>query len=105
MRLRVIRWGQAVALLVLLGGGTAAFAQFGARGSFRLRPNVRYDGRFTFLRINYTTPPGGYWYGGWPAWAHGYPLAEQNLMSIMNEISYLAPHVEDINTLSVGDPE
>jgi len=74
---------------VLLAGG-AALAQFGfARGPFHEYPNIPYDGRFTFVRLKYTTAPGGYWYGGWPAWGHGYPLAEQNLMRIMNEVSFL----------------
>jgi hypothetical protein len=66
----------------------AALAQFGGgRGPFRILPNIPYDGRFTFVRLKYTTAPGGYWYGGWPAWGHGYPLAEQNLMRIMNEVT------------------
>jgi hypothetical protein len=88
---------------------TAALAQdfgdFGPRGRFKVFPNARYDGRFTFVRVNYETPPGGYWYRGWPAWAHGYPVAEQNLMRIMNEVSYLAPHIEEINTVALDDPE
>ena len=33
--------------------------------------------------------PGGYWAGGSPSWVHGYPLAEQNLLRIMREISLL----------------
>ena len=74
------------------------------RGRFHMRPNVPYDGRFTFVRVNYTTAPGGYWYGGLPAWAHGYPVAEQNLMKIMNEVSYLGPHIDEINTLTLDDP-
>jgi len=83
----------------------SAFAQFGGpRGPFRERPNIPYDGRFTFVRLKYTTAPGGYWYGGWPAWGHGYPIAEQNLMNIMNEVSYLGPHVDDINALTLDDP-
>jgi hypothetical protein len=77
----------------------------GPRGPFQIRPNTRYDGRFTFVRLNYTTAPGGYWYGGWPAWAHGYPLAEQNLMKIMNEVSYLGPHIDEINSLKLDDPD
>jgi hypothetical protein len=84
----------------------SALAQFGGpRGPFRERPNIPYDGRFTFVRLKYTTAPGGYWYGGWPAWGHGYPLAEQNLMNIMNEVSYLNPHVDDINVLTLDDPD
>ena len=50
-----------------------------------------YNGQFTFVRVNYTTAPGGYWYQGLPAWSHGYPIAEQNLMRILNEISDLGP--------------
>jgi hypothetical protein len=84
----------------------SAFAQFGGpRGPFRERPNIPYDGRFTFVRLKYTTAPGGYWYGGWPAWGHGYPISEQNLMNIMNEVSYLSPHVDDINVLTLDDPD
>ena len=92
------------ALVTLVAG--AALAQFGGRRSrFGLRPNIPYDGRFTFVRLNYTTAPGGYWYRGEPSWAHGYPLAEQNLMAIMNEVSYLGAHVDEINTLKLDDPE
>src|SRR5262249_31114224 len=39
-----------------------------------------------------------------PACGHGYPLSEQNLMSIMREVTYLAPHVEEVNTLAFDDP-
>ena len=86
---------------------TTALAQFGGgpRGPFHERPNIPYDGRFTFVRVKYTTAPGGYWYGGWPAWGHGYPLSEQNLMNIMNEVSYLGPHIDEINALTLDDPE
>jgi hypothetical protein len=95
---------------VSLGAGlliaAATAAQFGGpRGPFHERPNIPYDGRFTFVRVKYTTAPGGYWYGGWPAWGHGYPLAEQNLMRIMNEVSYLNPYIDEINSLTLDDPE
>jgi hypothetical protein len=95
-----------VGALLTLAAGTA-FAQFGfgGRGRLVVRRNIPYDGRFTFVRLTYTTAPGGYWYSGWPAWAHGYPVAEQNLMKIMNEVSYLRPHLDEINTLTLDDPE
>jgi len=67
--------------------------------------NVRYDGRFTFARLKYTTGPGGYYYQGLPAWAHGYNSAERNLMKILNEVSYLGPHIEESNVLTLDDPE
>ena len=101
-----------LALFIVLSlTAAAALAQrrggFGFRGRdrFQPQPNARYDGRFTFLRVNYETAPGGYWYRGLPSWAHGYPLAEQNLMKIMNELSYLGANEEEINTLSLEDPE
>src|SRR5712691_6598918 len=94
-----------VAVFLLLAG--AAFAQFGGfpgrLTAFNPKPNAKYDGRFAFLRVNYTTAPGGFWYRGLPAWAHGYPLAEQNLMRIMNEVSYLGANDEQINTVALDD--
>src|SRR3954467_7700817 len=86
--------------------GAAAAAQYGFRD--RQEPAVRnpaYDGRFAFARIRYTTAPGGYYYRGLPAWAHGYPQAERNLMKIMGEISYLNPHVDDGVVLTLDDPQ
>ena len=92
-----------------LSGAAIAAAQRGlfSRGEereFSLR-NAPYDGRFTFVRVKYRTAPGGYWAGGRPAWSHGYPLAERNLMAIMNEVSYLGAHPSDVNVLALDDPE
>jgi len=102
----------AVAGVVLLAAATAlaqrrgGFGGFdGPRGPFIVRPNVAYDGRFTFVRLQYTTGPGGFWYRGLPSWSHGYPIAEQNLMRIMKEVSYLDARTEDINVMGLDDPE
>jgi Domain of unknown function (DUF4159) len=100
-----------VALIVLLSVALAVYAQrgFGGFGGrwvpFKIEPNLQYDGRFTFVRVKYETAPGGYWWRGLPSWAHGYPIAEQNLMRIMNEVSFLGAHDETINTLTLDDPE
>jgi hypothetical protein len=67
--------------------------------------NVQYDGRFTFARAKYSTGPGGWYYRGLPAWAHGYPGAEQNLMRIMNELSNFRPHITEDNVFALDDPE
>jgi hypothetical protein len=67
--------------------------------------NVPYDGRFTFARIKYTTAPGGYWYQGLPAWAHGYPVSEDNLLRILNEVSGLGGRMDGFNALTLDDPE
>jgi len=99
-------------VLAILAAATTAMAQrrfggdfFGSRyRNFKPYPNVPYDGRFAFVRVIYECDPSGYWYRGLPAWAHGYPMAEQNLMKIMNEVSFLTAH-EDITTLTLDDPE
>jgi hypothetical protein len=104
-------------VLVSLALATAALAQqrrrfggggFGRECGFERVPkdrNAPYDGRFTFVRMNYQSTPDGCWYGGQPAWAHGYPIAEQNLVQIMNEVSYLGANIQGFNTLRFDDPE
>src|SRR5437763_14505360 len=97
-----------LAAAVLLLVSSAALAQrFFFRGEGRDPDvhNVAYDGRFTFTRLKYATAPGGYWYQGLPSWAHGYPLSEENLMRIMNEITYLRAHVDGFNVFSLDDAE
>jgi hypothetical protein len=109
---RVARIGSARAMLVFalaLSGAALAAAQRGyfLRGEEWDIPSraIPYDGRFTFVRVKYRTAPGGYWAGGRPAWSHGFPLAERNLMAIMNEVSYLGAHARDVNLLTLDDPE
>ena len=80
------------------------FGRFGRFVPFEIPPNQKYDGRFAFVRVKYETAPGGYWWRGQPAWSHGYPTAEENLMQIMNNVSYLNAH-EAIDTVSLDDPE
>src|SRR5262245_32977302 len=109
MRTRT-RWFGAlrtIARVVIIGGVALAqrggFVDFGG-GLYRPEANIPYDGRFTFVRIRYNPAPGGFWPGRRPSWIHGYPLAERNLMKIMNEVSYLGAH-EEINTVTLDDPE
>ena len=70
-----------------------------------MQHGVPYDGRFTFARLRFQTAPGGYYYGGLPAWAHGYPTAERNLMRIAQDISLLRPHINESNVLDLTDPD
>jgi len=101
------------ALLLTLADAASAQRRGGFRGGFPLdglreavpiEYNAPYDGRFTFVRINYETLPGGYWYRGQPAWSHGYPVAERNLMKIIDALTSLRPHVNEVNTLALTDP-
>ena len=115
--LAVLIFGLSVAALGLPSAAAAQGAPLAQRrqrgfgilgGSRTLRgqlPNTPYDGRFTFVRVNYDTAPGGFWYRGLPAWSHGYPVSEENLMKIMNEVSYLGANDEKFNTLALDDPE
>src|SRR5919199_1446815 len=112
LRIAMGRWarrlpiaGGALALLLCLAVTAAAQRSRFFYGWDETVKNVPYDGRFTFVRIRYTPALGGNWAGGRPSWVHGYPLAEQNLMRIMHEVSYLDAHVEEMNVVTLDDPE
>src|SRR5207253_7565910 len=74
----------------------------GSRSSM-VQPNIPYDGKFTFVRLRYG-PPTEYVSQRIP-WSHDYPAGEQHFMKILNEITYLAPHTDETNILSLDDPE
>src|SRR5436305_3338140 len=67
--------------------------------------NVAYNGQFTFARIRYLSAPGGYYYRGLPAWAHGFDQAETNLMKIMREVTALRPRLAESNVFALDDPQ
>jgi hypothetical protein len=107
-----MRWRSTVIAGIVLLATTLVFAQgrrFREFDVLRSVPqpgdNAPYDGRFTFVRVTYETAPGGYWYRGQPAWMHGHPTAERNLMRIMDALTTLMPQVDQVNTLSLEDPE
>lgn len=79
------------------------FGGFGRGSNAPIEPNTPYDGRFTFVRLRYG-PPIAY-QSQRVFWSHDYPEGERNMMKILNEISNLAPHVEETNILPLDDPE
>lgn len=93
----------AVCLALLLVPVIASAMQSGFYRWDSTVQNTPYDGRFTFVRLRYTSGPGGYWAG--PPWLHGYPVAERNLMRIVSEISLLDAHVDDVNVIALDDPQ
>ena len=100
----------ALATLVVVAVAAAQGRRFGRfRGELAnadvVRPNPEYDGRFVFLRTSYQTAPGGFWYGGLPAWAHGYPLAEQNLLRILEEVTYINPRLDGVASVALDSPD
>ena len=96
----------AVALVLFVASAAAAQRRFFGRqiGREVNVVNKDYDGRFTFARVKYATAPGGFWYQGMPSWSHGYPMSEDNLMRIMNEVSYLGARTDAYNVFSFDDP-
>jgi hypothetical protein len=100
----------ALTLIVLLGFAGLALAQrrflfWGEDSRDPVVKNEPYDGRFTFARLKYRTAPGGYWYQGLPSWVHGYPMSEDNLTRIMNEITFLGARTDAFNVFTLDDPE
>jgi hypothetical protein len=92
-----------VLLVVLVGLPLALTAQRGGRRLFDRAfgrsdqfANVRYDGRFTLVRIRYQA------YGSWRA---DYPTMERNLATILRELTSLDPHVEGSNVNTFDDAE
>ena len=90
-------------LVVALLAAASAAQRRAYYGAYEPAGNRPYDGRFAFVRVRYRSAPGGNWAG--PAWAHGYPVAEQNLLRIMLDISLLDSDVEAINVITLDDPE
>ena len=93
--------GTLAALLLLAAASAAQLRSFyGGNKGVQNRP---YDGRFAFVRVRYQAARGGNWAG--PSWAHGYPVAEQNLLRIMVDLSLLDAEVDDVNVVTLDDPE
>jgi hypothetical protein len=95
------RRGGIVALALL--AATAAAAQFAGRGD-RYSDRVSYDGRFTFVRLQWRSE--GRLRGGFStAWDHDYPLAEQHLSQILKELTAVDIRQDGSRVLMLDDPE
>jgi hypothetical protein len=104
-------------LSVVAAGGIAfGYGQYGRRWSGEavdvpIDPPPAADGRFTFARLKFPTSPGGYYFRGLPAWAHGYigggqgRRAETNLSKILNSVTNMNPHIDGTRVVDVSDPE
>lgn len=94
---------RAVLVTVLAGAvGATALAQ---RGGYRAvapayNTNVKYDGRFVFVRMSYP------WYGRrQPYWSHDYPYGEEHFMKILTAVSNVQGHVMESSIMAFSDPE
>ena len=67
------------------------------------RREPEYDGRFTFVRLRWGSGSGGRW-GASSAWNHDYPRAEQNLMTILKDLTLIDANTQGSLILSLDDP-
>lgn len=92
----------ALALLPILSAAVLAAASaplaFAQWGRIAVEPNIPYDGRFTFVRLQYTNAGRG-------GWAFDYPAMERNFMTVVNDLTTIKPHVRGSNILTMDDPE
>ena len=66
---------------------------------------VPYDGRLTFVRLQYDAEGGGFNFRREPPWAHDYPRADRNFMTIMKELTYADARADGGNIFKLDDPE
>jgi hypothetical protein len=96
--------------------GTTALAQRGSFGGVRPESralgfgssatNQPYDGRFTFVRMSYSTAMSfGRRGGGGAPWAHDYPYGEMHFLNIFTAVSNVPANLEGTNVLAFDDPE
>ncbi|HEX2452242.1 MAG TPA: DUF4159 domain-containing protein [Vicinamibacterales bacterium] len=94
-----------IALAVVFSAAMAATAQFDALGQPH-RTDLSYDGRFTFVRLRWTSDGGSFRRGGFSsAWNHDYPRAEQHLSLILRELTALDIRADASLVLTLDDPE
>src|ERR671915_1451422 len=96
------RWVRILAMAALLGGTTLAGqpAWDGWGRSERI-----YDGRFTFVRLRWDAGFGGRRRGGFSdAWNHDFPRAEQNLVTILSELTLIDANRDGSLILTLDDP-
>lgn len=101
MRKRFVTAG----LLTLIVAVAAIATPSAQRGGGRYQQqsysgNVRYDGRFVFVRLSYP------WFGGRGApWAHDWPRGEEHFLKIWEELTAAPSHVDSSSIMSLSDPE
>ena len=98
-----VRRGLRIALALLFGMSAAATARSDGRTD---EAESAYDGRFTFVRLRWTSDFGGFRRGGFgAAWNHDYPRAEHHLSLILSELTALDLRTDSSLILTLDDPE
>ena len=90
------------ALATLLGAAVLQAQDRGAAGIWRT--DSAYDGRFTFVRLRWGSGFGGGYRGMSSAWNHDFPRAEQNLMTILKDLTLIDARTDGGLILTLDDP-
>jgi hypothetical protein len=100
----VRRWLHAASAILFSAAAAAAVESDAARQPDR--SGAAYDGRFTFVRLRWTSDFGSYGRGGfYSAWNHDYPRAEHHLSLILRELTALDIRTDDSLVLTLDDPD
>jgi hypothetical protein len=91
----------------MLSGFSTYAPQSDARTPGHYSAPIRYDGRFTLVRLRWgadlPSPRGRF--GFQNAWSHDYPRAEQNLSAIIRKLTYVDIHDDGNEILTLDDPD
>jgi Domain of unknown function (DUF4159) len=93
--------------LLLVAAGAAAYEQdfFGGRREpIEVTGNLPYDGRITFVRVQYSDMS-GLGRRREPPWMHDYPTSDTHMMKILNELTLARPRMDGSNIHTLSDPE
>ena len=99
-------------VLVALAGVATTFAQRvpqrreSSSSSQSYSGNVRYDGKFVFVRMSYPWSGGfGGRSGGGAPWAHDWPIGEEHFLKLLTSITNMSSHTDASSIMSFSDPE
>jgi hypothetical protein len=94
-------------LVGMLSGFSTYAPQSDARTPGHYSAPIRYDGRFTLVRLRWGAdlPSARGRFGFQDAWSHDYPGAEQNLSAIIRELTYVDIHDDGNEILTLDDPD
>jgi len=96
----------AVLVIVASAGVATVFAQRGVTqrresSSQSYTGNVRYDGRFVFVRMSYPTSGNS----RQAPWAHDYYDGEYHFLKIMQAVTNVPVHIDESSIMHFSDPE
>jgi len=95
-----------LALVGMLSGVSNYAPPSDARTLGHYSAPIRYDGRFTLVRLRWGADPSPRGrFGVHDAWSHDYPRAEQNLSAIIRELTYVDIHDDGNEILMLDDPD